>query len=198
MKKVLNVGGNNKSIALPEQYAGWEHILLDIDPTGHPDIVCDARDMTQLPALEYDSICCLHNLEHYYRHDVKKVLAGFLHVLKDDGFALICVPDMALVMRTVAEKQLDIDDVLYMSSMGAIKVHDVIYGLGSQIEQSGCDFYAHKTGFTDKSLLAVLKDAGFSTIIMISNPNALEIWAIAFKNQVTDYVLNLFGLNLGR
>ena len=46
MKKVLNVGGNNKSIALPPHYAGFEHLLLDIDPAGSPDIVCDARELT--------------------------------------------------------------------------------------------------------------------------------------------------------
>lgn len=32
MKRVLNVGGNDKSIALPPQYAGFEHLLLDIQP----------------------------------------------------------------------------------------------------------------------------------------------------------------------
>ena len=197
MKKVLNVGGNNKSIALPEYYAGWEHILLDIDPIGQPDIVCDARELITLPALQYDSVHCAHNLEHYYAHDVKKVLTGFLHVLKDDGFALICVPDIGLLMKTVVEKQLDINDVLYTSTMGDVTVHDVIYGLDTQIEHSGCDFYAHKTGFTDKSLVAALQDAGFAAIITLLNPEALEIWTIAFKNEVTEYALNLFGLSQG-
>jgi len=31
-RRVLNVGGNNKSIPLPPQYERWEHVLLDIDP----------------------------------------------------------------------------------------------------------------------------------------------------------------------
>ena len=35
MKKVLNVGGNSKAIPLPPQYAGFDHVLLDIDPTPH-------------------------------------------------------------------------------------------------------------------------------------------------------------------
>ena len=196
MKKVLNVGGNNKSIALPEQYAGWEHILLDIGPTGNPDIICDARELTVLPEAEYDSVYCSHNLEHYFHHDVKKVLAGFFHVLKDDGFALIRVPDIGLLMRTVAEKQLDIEDELYISAMGSIKVSDIIYGFSEQIERSGCDFYAHKTGFTDKSLLTSLKNAGFSTVFTALTPNSLEIWAIAFKYQATEYAAQLFGFNL--
>jgi hypothetical protein len=48
-RKVLNVGGNSKEIALPPQYNGWQHVLLDIDPRGNPDIVCDARNLTSLP-----------------------------------------------------------------------------------------------------------------------------------------------------
>ena len=44
--KVLNVGGNSKAIALPPIFDGYEHLLLDIDPTGKPDLLCDARELT--------------------------------------------------------------------------------------------------------------------------------------------------------
>ena len=64
MKKVLNVGGNNKAIALPPQYADFDHLLLDIDPKGAPDIVCDARQLTTLAASQFDAVYCSHNLEH--------------------------------------------------------------------------------------------------------------------------------------
>jgi len=101
MKRFLNVGGNNKSLAVPEVYAGWEHVLLDIDPIGKPDIVCDARELTTLDVEPFDAIYCSHNLEHYYAHDVPKVLAGFLHLLKDDGFIDIRVPDIKAVMEMV-------------------------------------------------------------------------------------------------
>ncbi len=36
MKRVLNVGGANKGIALPPPYQGWEHVLLDIVPEAGP------------------------------------------------------------------------------------------------------------------------------------------------------------------
>ena len=101
MRKVLNVGGNSKAIGLPAQYNGWEHVLLDIDPRGKPDVVCDARELTSLAGATYDSVYCSHNLEHYYRHDVGKVLAGFLHVLKPEGFVFARVPDIGMVMRVV-------------------------------------------------------------------------------------------------
>ena len=162
MRQVLNVGGNNRDIKLPSIYDGWSVVLLDIDPRGSPDVVCDARELSTLPSSQYDAVYCSHNLEHYYRHDVAKVLAGFLHVMKDDAFAHIRVPDMAELMRVVHEKNLDIDDYFYQSPAGPITVRDVIYGYGAEIESSGNDFFAHKTGFTEKSLLAALQRAGFS------------------------------------
>jgi ubiquinone/menaquinone biosynthesis C-methylase UbiE len=192
MKKVLNVGGNNKGIPLPPQYAGFDHLLLDIDPKGSPDIVCDARKLTTLEAGKFDAVYCSHNLEHYYRHDVPRVLAGFLHVLKDGGFAQIVVPDIAEVMRVTIERGLDIDDVLYQSSAGPIMVLDVLYGYSVEIARSGQDFYAHKTGFTQKSLIHALQRAGFSRIYSVVGN--LEVNALAFKGAPDQSACELFGL----
>jgi SAM-dependent methyltransferase len=183
MKKVLNVGGNSKQIPLPPQYLGWEHLLLDIDPKVQPDVLCDARNLADLPGSTYDSVYCSHNLEHYYRHDVAKVLAGFVHIVKDDGFVFIRVPDLGEVMRTVVERKLDIDDVLYQSGAGPIAVSDVIYGYGVEIQRSGNDFFAHKTGFTQKSLTAVLLAAGFRFVF--SGVGDFEVAAFAFLNEPT-------------
>jgi ubiquinone/menaquinone biosynthesis C-methylase UbiE len=192
LKKVLNVGGNSKAIALPPQYAGWEHMLLDIDPTGKPDIVCDARKLETLDAAQFDAVYCSHNLEHYYRHDVQKVLAGFLHVLKKGGFAHIRVPDINAVMRVTIERGLDIDDVLYQASSGPIMVLDVLYGWSRKIEESGEEFFAHKTGFTQKSLLTALQKASFSKTY--SNTGNLEVTAIAFKGEPNIELRQLFKL----
>jgi ubiquinone/menaquinone biosynthesis C-methylase UbiE len=191
-KKVLNVGGNSKAIALPPQYAGYEHLLLDIDPRGKPDIVCDARLLTSIEGNQFDAVYCSHNLEHYYRHDVPKVLAGFLHVLKEGTFAHIRVPDIAEVMRITIERGLDIDDVLYESPAGPIMVLDVLYGYTVEIERSGQDFFAHKTGFTQKSLVNVLHKAGFSNIY--SAIGNLEINAFAFKGKPDEAALSLLSL----
>lgn len=193
VKKVLNVGGNSKAIPLPPLYAGWEHHLLDIDPTGKPDIVCDARELATLEPEQYDAIYCSHNLEHYYQHDVAKVLAGFRHVLKPDGFAHIRVPDMAEVMRRAVQESLDIEDTLYQSGLGPITVLDVIYGYGRQIESSGCEFFAHKTGFTKKSLTAALARGGFSQVFV--SAASLEVGAYAFKQAPSAALMGLLGLS---
>jgi SAM-dependent methyltransferase len=191
-KRVLNVGGNNKSIPLPPQYTGFEHLLLDIDPKGAPDICCDARKLGTLDAAQFDAIYCSHNLEHYYRHDVAAVLSGFRHVLKDGGFIQIRVPDMGEVFRRVVEGGLDIDDTLYQSAAGPIMALDVIYGFQLQIERSGQEFFAHKTGFTQKSLLMALQRAGFTQVY--SSVGNLEVQAVAFKGQPSPETLALWGL----
>lgn len=192
MQRLLNVGGNSRQIPLPPQYAGFEHLLLDIDPRGAPDIVCDARQMMTLAPGQFDVVYCSHNLEHYYRHDVPKVLAGFLHVLKPEGFVDIRVPDIKEVMRVAVERNLDIEDVLYESPAGPIMVLDVLYGYTVEIERSGQDFYAHKTGFTPKSLLAALLRAGFSKVYTATGN--LEVLVLAFKSlpdEATRKLLNL-------
>lgn len=189
-KRVLNVGGNNKEASIPSVYDGWLNVVLDIDPTGRPDVVCDARDLVSLSPHAYESIYCSHNLEHYFRHDVAKVLAGFMHVLKEDGFVYIRVPDMGQLMQQVVRDGLDIDDFLYSSPMGPITVRDVIYGHAGEIESSGSDFYAHKTGFTPKSLIAALVNAGFPFLYMATD--YLEVTAFAFiKEPSADMMASL-------
>lgn len=85
MHKFLNIGGGSKAIPVPT-YADWEQLLLDNDPRGDPGMVCDARKLVTLPPKQFDAIYCSHNLEHYYRHDIPKVLDGVIHLLKDDVF----------------------------------------------------------------------------------------------------------------
>lgn len=181
VRTVLNVGGNSKDIEIPECFNSWQHILLDIDPQAKPDVLCDARDLWKMPARSYDAIYCSHNLEHYYTHDVIKVLKGFRLVLKKDGFVYIRVPDLLSVFRVMLEKGIDINDPLYQSPSGAISINDVIYGYQRQIENSGNDFYAHKTGFTEKSLTKILADNGFYAVV--TNVSNYEIKAIAFMSQ---------------
>ena len=190
--KMLNVGGGHKGVPIPEFFADWQHYLLDIDPDGNPDLLCDARDLYKTTPRAYDAIYCSHNLEHYYRHEVTRVLMGFKIALKKEGFAFIRVPDMYAVMKTVIENGLDIEDVLYVSASGPIRVLDVIYGYNVQIERSGNDFYQHKTGFTMKSLTDLLTQSGFPNIF--TKESDYEIIALAFKQKPNDYQVKLLGL----
>jgi hypothetical protein len=191
-KKVLNVGGGSKQTPIPAYFDSWQHDLLDIDPRGKPDLLCDARELVTLLPAQYEAIYCSHNLEHYYRHEGMLVLRGFLHILKPEGFAEIRVPDIAQVITAIREVGLDLDDVLYHSAAGPITAHDVLYGLQSEIIDSGQDFYAHKTGFTSKSLPRMLTDVGFETVFL-QHTEPLAIHALAFKERPTSEQIERLG-----
>jgi hypothetical protein len=96
-------------------------------------------------------------------------------------------------MRIVVQRQLDLDDFLYQSPAGPITVRDVVYGYGAQIETSGNDFFAHKTGFTQNSLRKSLSLSGFVRVFCGSGN--LEIRALAFKATPTDYYRRLLGIH---
>ena len=192
MPRVLNVGGGSKSVPIPTYYDGWEHLLLDIDPRGHPDICADARELSAVPGKQFDAVYCSHNLEHYYAHHTQRVLSGFLHVLRDDGFADIRVPDMEAVMAHVVASGLDVEDVLYVSPAGPITVRDVIYGYGVEMERTGNEFYAHKTGFTQRSLENALMMSGFRKTFIAKHD--FQVDALSFVGEPNALQREMFGL----
>ncbi len=180
-KRVLNVGGGG-SRTLPPLYRGWEQTLLDIDPAVHPDVCCDALQLATLPARQYDAVYCSHNLEHFYQHDVPTVLNGFAHVLKKTGFVHLAVPDVLALMHAVVEGKRDINETWYICSAGPIRFHDVLYGWG-KVMSEGNLFYAHKCGFSEKSLTKYLKSAGFVSVFTATANGNLE--AFAFRSRPT-------------
>ena len=194
VRNVLNVGGGSKLIAIPPHYAGWSQLMLDIDVNAKPDVLADARELERLEPALFDAVYCSHNLEHYYAHDVPKVLAGFAHVLKPEGFAEIRVPDVAAVAREMSERGRDMEDVLYTSPAGPITVRDVLYGLGRAIQKTGVDFYAHKTGFTRRSLGDALRRAGFGAVYGLEPLAAFELRAVALRSAPGDSLGKLLGL----
>jgi hypothetical protein len=192
--RLLNVGGGNKGIPIPAEYSGWEHVLLDIAPGPDVDLVLDARGLASIEAEQFDGIYCSHNLEHYFRHDGARVLAGFVHVLRSDGYAYIRVPDMSSLFRKMVSEDLDIDDTVYTPDSIPISFHDIVYGWGRQIESSGVDFYAHKSGYTAKALKSALEQAGFGTVYVAAFEADFELKALAFKTQPTEAQRAALGL----
>lgn len=172
---VLNVGGGSRN--LPQEYAGWEQCLLDLNPDCQPDLCMDGKDLGSTVGDRFDAILCSHNLEHYYKHDVHQVLTGFLHVLKEGGYADIRVPNVLGVFQAMGS--LDIDDVWYRVNGAPITFHDVLFGWDAAM-RSGNLFYAHKCAFTPLSLTAALDRAGFKDIKI--KADNLNIQAIGYKH----------------
>ena len=195
MPMVLNVGGGSKAVAIPAHYDGWEHLLLDIDPKRGVDVVCDARLLAEkFLASSYDAIYCSHNLEHYYAHDIRRVLKGFLHVLTGQGFAEIRVPDIAELIKLMAAASLDFDSEIYKAAIGPITAHDMIYGYGPEIEQSGQDFYAHKTGFSRATLARTILSNGFAEVYFATPLPLFELHVFAFKQPASQHWKSRFAL----
>jgi SAM-dependent methyltransferase len=192
-KLFLNVGGGSKATPIPPYYAQFEHHLLDIDPAKSPDLLMDGRDLALVAAGSYDAVYCSHNLEHYFHHDVPKVLGGFFHVLRDGGFAEIRVPDLGLLIRTMAKQDLDIEDTIYVAPAGPISARDMFYGFAAEIERSGLDFYAHKTGFTAKSLARQILAAGFPLAI-VGAGRSWELLGFGFRSEPDDALKDMLGI----
>ena len=182
-KRFLNVGGGSKDVPVPEYYAGWQHELAETDPTVGADHLIDPRELKALPAETYDAVYAAHVLEHYYPHDARKILAGVRHILRPDGFAEFRTINLAAVMKHVVEKNLDLADPLYHSDAGNVTVKDAIYGFHEDIEQSGEDYFAHRNGFTPKSLADFLSASGFVRVIIAGY--AFNLLAYAFREEPT-------------
>jgi len=170
---------------MPSHFANWTQVLLDVDPQSGADIVCDARNLHGLRAAQFDAVYCSHNLEHYFAHQVPKVLSGFHHVLKADGFVELKVPDIQSLMEHLVRYGMGLDDPLYTSPFGAVTALDVIYGFGKEIEESGNDFWAHKTGFSPTRLERAVKEAAFPFVFLTTSREHVEIRALAFKCEPT-------------
>jgi SAM-dependent methyltransferase len=191
-RRVLNVGGQSRAIQLPTAYAEFEHVLLDMDPNVEADIVLDVRELTSLEPQQFDAVYCAHNLEHVRKHEVPVVLSGFLHVLKPGGLAHIIVPDLQELMVACVQQGIDLDGLLYESPMGPITPLDVLYGHAGMIEHSGQDFYAHRTGFTSRTLANVVEASGFGP--MFCQQGNLELNLITFNGNPDPDLAALFNL----
>jgi hypothetical protein len=185
---VLNVGGGGNRW-LPDIYAGWTQHVLDIDPEVRPEVLMDCREMSMLDRQTYDAVFCSHNLEHVYRHEVKQVLSGMLHVLKEDGWAQIMVPDLQTLLEQCRAD--DLDAVWYQAPSGPVTFHDVLYGWGLAIG-AGNTYFAHKCGFTSASLAMEVIGAGFAAC-HITRSN-IDLVAFAFKTTPDEAKLSSLGI----
>ena len=186
---VLNVGGG-AGREIPAIYGGWDQHVLDIDPAVKPDVCCDAKEMRKLRRSKYDAVYSSHFLEHCYRHDVPVVLDGFRHVLKDSGFAHIRVPDIISVMECVIKGNRDIEDTWYKLPGANVSFHDVVYGW-NKVMKEGNLYYAHKCGFSDKSLARALR-AEFESVHVAKD--GMNLHAFAFKKKPSEAKLRSVGI----
>jgi len=176
---LINAGcGPSGAEHTPRLFEQWRHLRVDVDPNVKPDVIADVTDMSALADNSADALWTSHCIEHLYRHQVPLALREFRRVLKNDGFAIIIVPDIQAVARYVADDKLS--DVLYESSAGPITPHDVFFGLGTAVA-AGNEHMAHKCAFTPKTLFEALGAAGFPDFVIRRREKNLELAAVARK-----------------
>lgn len=179
-KTILNVGGGSRN--LPEKYNGWKQILVDIDPNVNPDVCCDALELQKYISIEsIDAVYCSHAIEHFYKHDIPKLLAGFHYVLKNDGFVELHTPNFKHMIQELISRNLDVHDVWYrVYNDMPITFHDTIHGWNKAMEKGNL-FYAHRCSFTPVSLNNDLLKANFKDIKIFEEGG--NLMAVAYKNS---------------
>ena len=182
-KKVLNIGCGKVALKEHSDYftqEGWEEIRADAW-TGNEtaDIYCDITDLKGVEDKSIDAIWACHVVEHVYFHQLPDVFNSMTRVLKDDGFAVIRVPDLACIADKIKDGLLT--HKMYDSQAGDITVIDMIYGHRGLIREWG-EGMGHKTGFTEDSMRRILTSLNINAMIKTSEFH--EVIALLYKDKV--------------
>ena len=125
---------------------GFVHV--DLQDFEHIDYRTSVADLAFAQDESVDLIYSSHVLEHFGRHEYKKVLHEWFRVLKPGGILRLAVPDFAAVVEYYTKK----DDNL-----------EILLGLVVGGQKEG-EFDYHKMIFDEKLLNKVLKETGFSRV----------------------------------
>ena len=183
IRKLLHVGCGMKSKSQTTRgfnSPDWKETRYDIDPSVNPDIKGSMIDMYKVKDSSFDAIYSSHNIEHLYPHEVNLAVTEFKRVLDTEGFVVLTCPDLQSVGALIADDRLE--DVAYSSPAGPITPLDIVYGHRPSIEK-GNHFMAHKCGFTQKTLRAAFKNAGFKSLASVRRGDPFfDLWVIASKS----------------
>jgi SAM-dependent methyltransferase len=181
-KLLVNVGcGPAMRLTRTALFEDWQQLRVDIEESVQPDIVADLTDLSPIESGAADALWSSHCVEHLYQAQVPGALSEFHRILKDDGFAVILVPDLqAVADRIVADK---FDEPIYNSGMGPVSAHDMFYGFGPSIE-AGHTSMAHRCGFTPTILVNLLNASSFAEYA-IRRLKSLELLVVARKSLGT-------------
>ncbi len=176
-KRVLNAGSGAAAAARLREFfsaSDYDEVRLDIDASVKPDLVGSFAGMRgQIADASFDAIWSSHSLEHLHAHEAPVALAEFRRVLRADGFAIITCPNVAAAARLLETQ--DIEEVVYHSAAGPIRILDILYGHAPSIE-AGRLHMAHRTGFTSARLGRLAAQAGFFETRVLEGDD-FDLWA---------------------
>jgi SAM-dependent methyltransferase len=179
---LLHVGaGSSTPDKLPKVFKNYHEVRLDIDPRCKPDIVSSMTRMKLVDDNSVDAIWCSHALEHLANHEVQPTLQEWRRVLKDDGFALMTMPDLQQAAKMIAEGRMM--EMIYESPIGPITPLDIVFGHSGSIELGHVNMQ-HRTGFTMSRLKAELRAADFVQVTV--SCEGLNLFAKAKKSLLVE------------
>lgn len=187
-KIVLNLGAGRVALEQHTDYFnGWKEIKVDIKDV-EPDIVSDLVDLKGIPDQCADAIWACHVVEHMFWHDLPSVFNSMMRVLKDDGFGIIRVPDLASIAHLIPDKLLE---PIYSTDSGIdVTPLDMLYSYRGFFDSTNekKDYnhaMCHKTGFTPKSISQILD---FLNIKGFVSSIGYEIHCVIYKDAIPDFI----------
>jgi SAM-dependent methyltransferase len=174
---LLNVGSGRGSCDSPA-VKGFNEVRMDIDRSVLPNTVGTITDMSTIETGKIDALWASHIVEHLPFHDLPKAFTEIHRVLKEDGVALITVPDVQAISHLLMRG--DILESVYDSDVGPILALDMLYGHRGLVERT--EFMQHKTGFTKKSFEQIVAHFGFQTVAIA--PTNYELRVVLSKSQL--------------
>jgi SAM-dependent methyltransferase len=180
-KTVLNLGcGKKNKVEVDKAFVGedWTEIMVDADSGMQPDVVADARDLSPIEDESADGVFSSHMLEHIPGCELEKALLEILRVLTPGSWFYAVVPDLAIAAQEVlADRH---EETFYDSISGPIRPIDMIYGWGKHADND-LPLYAHRNGFTSRSLAHHLSTMGFDPVF--TRRSAGQVFAKARKPE---------------
>lgn len=157
----------------------WDEVRLDANAEVEPDLLGSMVDMSAVADAYADVLFSSHGIEHLYWHEVPLAFAEFKRTLKDDGFAVITCPDVQAAAEMIAQDRMF--DVAYQSAAGPITPFDILYSYRPFV-RANPQWMSHHCGFTLTTLIDVLKQAGFASVLGLRRPGAFDLWVLASKS----------------
>ena len=176
-KIVLNVGcGKTELKDHTSHFLDWKEIRIDAFENASVDVISSVVDLEGIPNSCADAVWASHVVEHNYWHDLPNLFANMMRVLKDDGFAIVKVPNLASIAANIEQNILG---KVYDSPSGPVAAIDMLYGHRGLVNLFGGGM-AHKTGFTKSSMEEVLQSLGIKAVVKEKD---FDVVAVLFKGE---------------
>jgi hypothetical protein len=110
-------------------------------------------------------------------------LSEFARVLKPGGLLVLACPDLQYIAGLIMEGRLT--DTAYVAPAGPIAALDMLYGYRPQLAKGNL-FMAHRTGFTQQSLMDAARSSGFRSVAVYRREKSGELWMLAALSKMDE------------